>query len=553
MRVWQPVRFRVACRCLFFLVASASLGAASSAAAKIEASPEVVEAGKAVYERRCTFCHGAEGGGDGPVADYLDPRPRDFMIATFKYRSTRTGCLPTDEDLFRTITEGVHGTAMPTWGRGDGALSEAERWQVLHYIKTFDITEAFGNEDFDPTTPECTVSLGKEPANDAASIAKGDEIFHDTGKGACVKCHGLEGRGDGADNEKGLEDDWGFPIKPRILPEGWRYRRGTSAKDIYLTLRGGLMGTPMPSVADTMSQEETWQLAHYVVSLIEEEDLSGNVVLKAMRAEGGVPTEPGDERWADAPTLHVPLVGQVLVAPRWQNPSVRRTTLRAYFDDEKIAIHATWNDRVEDRGNGTPSDPGLRDLDAEAGQVETYFSVERSIARAKEDLPDGFLLQFPTRIPDSPEKPHFFMGSPRLSANQWMWSAASGEVVERNAKGIDREPQPQASESQQVSAQVEFKNGQWRAVFVRPLQTENTKQDIQFEAGRMIPIAVNVWDASSGEWGLQRSISSWYYVELEKPVGGTVYVASALVAGLIAGIEMLLIRRARTDPAGGPA
>ena len=79
--------------------------------------------------------------------------------------------------------------------------------------------------EFDPTTPECTVSLGKEPANDAASITNGDEIFHDTGKGACVKCHGLEGRGDGADNEKGLKDDWGFPVKPRILLEGWRYKR----------------------------------------------------------------------------------------------------------------------------------------------------------------------------------------------------------------------------------------------------------------------------------------------------------------------------------------
>ncbi len=443
---------------------------------------------------------------------------------------------------------------MPSWGKGDGRLTEVERWQVLHYIKTFDITEAFGNEDFDPTTPECTVSLGKEPAADAASIAKGDEFFHDTGKGACVKCHGLEGRGDGADSEKGLKDDWGFPIKPRILQEGWRYKRGTSAKDIYLTLRGGLMGTPMPSVADTLSQDETWHLAHYVVSLIEEEDLSGNVVLKARRVvEGGVPTEPGDERWADAPVLHVPLVGQVLVAPRWQNPSVQRTSLRAYFDDEKIAIHASWNDRVEDRGSDMPSDPGLRDPDAEPGQLETYFSVERAFARAKEHLSDGFLLQFPAVIPDSPEKPHFFMGSKRLSANQWIWSAARDEVVEHDARGIDREPEPQADESQQVSVNARFENGQWSAVFVRPLRTENTKRDIQFEPGRMIPIAVNAWDASSGEWGLQRSISSWYYIELEQPVGGKVYVASALVAVLIAGIEMLLIRRVAAGEAGGSA
>ena len=552
MKNWQPTGLP-AIRGLLVVVI-AFFGSVPYVSAKIEASPEVVEAGKAVYERRCTFCHGVEGAGDGPVADYLDPRPRDFTLATFKFRSTRTGCLPTDEDLFRTITEGVHGTAMPTWGKGDGTLSEDERWQVLHYIKTFDITEAFGNDDFDPTTPECTVSMGEEPANDAASISAGDEIFHDTGKGACVKCHGLEGRGDGADSEKGLEDDWGYPIQPRILQEGWRYRRGTTATDIYLTLRGGLMGTPMPSVADTLSEQETWQLAHYVVSLIEEEDLSGNVVLKAVRAEaGGVPTEPGDERWADAPPLHVPLVGQVLVAPRWQNPSVRRATLRSYFDDEEIAIRATWNDRVEDRGSDTPSDLGLRNPDAEPGQVETYFSVERSYARAKENLPDGFLLQFPTRIPDSPEKPHFFMGSRRLSVNQWMWSGASDAVVERNAKGIDREPETQSDESQQVSINASFDNGRWTAVFVRPRNTQNTKQDIQFEAGHMIPIAVNVWDASSGEWGLQRSISSWYYIELEQPAGGKVYIISALAAVLIAGVEIFLIRRVAAAEAGAKA
>ena len=302
------------------------------------------------------------------------------------------------------------------------------------------------------------------------------------------------------------------------------------------------MGTPMPSLADTLSEQETWNLAHYVVSLIEEEDLSGNVVLKAMRAEGGVPSTPDDERWDDAPVLHVPLVGQVLVAPRWQNPSVRRTTLRAYFDDEKIAIRATWNDRVEDRGSDTPSDPGLRDPDAKPGEVETYFSAERARARAEENLPDGLLLQFPTRIPDSPEKPHFFMGSPRLSANQWMWSAATAAAVEQNAKGIDREPEPQADASQQVAVNASFADGQWNAVFVRPLLTANTKQDIQFAPGRMIPMAVNAWDASEGEWGLQRSISSWHYIALEQPVGGRVYAASALVAVLIGGIELLLIR-----------
>ena len=44
--------------------------------------------------------------------------------------------------------------------------------------------------------------------------------------------------------------------------------RGTSARDIYLTLRTGMDGTPMGSYADGLTPRETWALAAYVRSLI---------------------------------------------------------------------------------------------------------------------------------------------------------------------------------------------------------------------------------------------------------------------------------------------
>ncbi len=47
-----------------------------------------VEAGGAIYEEHCWFCHGEDGDGLGPIADYLWPRPRDFMAASFKFRTT---------------------------------------------------------------------------------------------------------------------------------------------------------------------------------------------------------------------------------------------------------------------------------------------------------------------------------------------------------------------------------------------------------------------------------------------------------------------------------
>src|SRR3990172_3808821 len=97
-------------------------------------TPEFLEAGKQIYNFRCAPCHGFGGAGDGPAAMTLDPRPRDFTRGLFKFKSSPPGEVVLDEDLFRTISRGIPGTAMPSWKH---LLSEEQRWQVIAYIKTF--------------------------------------------------------------------------------------------------------------------------------------------------------------------------------------------------------------------------------------------------------------------------------------------------------------------------------------------------------------------------------------------------------------------------------
>src|SRR5262245_54688257 len=46
--------------------------------------------GKKVYEVRCVGCHGADGKGDGPAAELLVPRPRDFTAGKYKIRSVNS-------------------------------------------------------------------------------------------------------------------------------------------------------------------------------------------------------------------------------------------------------------------------------------------------------------------------------------------------------------------------------------------------------------------------------------------------------------------------------
>jgi len=67
------------------------------------------------YRRFCTGCHGDLGDGEGENAPWLDPKPRNFTLATFKCRSTPTGTLPTDEDLFNTVGRGLESSNMPSW------------------------------------------------------------------------------------------------------------------------------------------------------------------------------------------------------------------------------------------------------------------------------------------------------------------------------------------------------------------------------------------------------------------------------------------------------
>src|SRR4030081_286486 len=62
--------------------------------------------GKALSRRYCVGCHGPQADGPGENAAWVDPKPRDFTVATFKCRSTPSGTLPTDQDLYDAITRG---------------------------------------------------------------------------------------------------------------------------------------------------------------------------------------------------------------------------------------------------------------------------------------------------------------------------------------------------------------------------------------------------------------------------------------------------------------
>jgi mono/diheme cytochrome c family protein len=210
------------------------------------------DAGKPLYYRYCWGCHGFHGDGNGENAPYLNILPRNFVAGAFKCRSTPTGTLPTDEDIFNSITRGFISTNMPSWI----TLTDQQRADLVAFVKTF--SPRWENEK-----PGDPIQVPAEPALSLDSIKHGKELFT---KLECWKCHGQEGRGDGPAAAT-LTDNNNQPIHPYDFQSGSRFKCGTTNVDLYKIFMTGLDGTPMPSFADVIKPGEAWDLVHYLRTL----------------------------------------------------------------------------------------------------------------------------------------------------------------------------------------------------------------------------------------------------------------------------------------------
>jgi mono/diheme cytochrome c family protein len=237
--------------------------------------------GRDTYTTECIGCHGESGDGAGAAARYLAPRPRNFRKGVFKFTSTEPGGKPLRRDLFRTVTQGLAGSSMPSFP----LLSEEKRWSAVEYVRYLALRGEFEElmlslavEDeelpdaleiadivrtrWSETKARIVMPSVPETANDAASVERGRVLFLDAARANCAACHGAEGRGDGA-SAGAYRDDWGYPIRPRDFTAGV-FRSGASNADLWVTISAGIKGTPMGSFGGTLTAEEIWDLVHFV-------------------------------------------------------------------------------------------------------------------------------------------------------------------------------------------------------------------------------------------------------------------------------------------------
>lgn len=488
----------------FLIFVGAGPSVAQEAPKGKKLTEEDAKLGKAVYEKRCIWCHGEAGDGNGPAADRLRPRPRDFTRGLFKIRTTPFGKIPTEQDIFRMVSEGMPGSSMPAWKE---VLSRDEIWQAVAYVRTF--SGKFKRAEESGEMPP-SIQVGEPPKVTDELLAKGKTLF----EANCQKCHGMEGRGDGL-SAPSLKDSWSDRIWPRDLTKGWTFRGGNTVQDVYRTLMTGISGTPMPSNTDTFKEEDAWAVAQLVRSRMTPEMPKINEVIRAKPVKGEIPMNAEDPEWTGLPINFFPMVPQLIQGDRWFKPTLNGIEAKALFNEKEIGILLEWDD-----------------------------PTQSPLAEAPTDFPDNYpdqaAVQLPVKIPakNELEKPYFLGGNPERPVNLWRWTA-EGDPQELTATGFQKE---EVQKDQGLKAVSAYKNGRWHVILKRSLTTPNTQSDIQFEVGRYIPVAFSAWDGNNGETAEKRVITIWYWLLLEPSTPGSLWVYSGLALLVVAGIELKISR-----------
>ena len=76
------------------------------------------------FMQNCATCHGTSGDGEGPRAYFINPPPRNFLLASSRQKLNRPA-------LFKAISQGIVGSEMPAWSK---VLSDQEIANLAEFV-----------------------------------------------------------------------------------------------------------------------------------------------------------------------------------------------------------------------------------------------------------------------------------------------------------------------------------------------------------------------------------------------------------------------------------
>jgi mono/diheme cytochrome c family protein len=545
--------------------------------------------GRDLYMKNCAQCHGDEGDGLGHAATRLLPRPRDFTAGKYKIRTTPSGGLPTDDDLRKIIREGMPFTSMPAWP----SFTDAEVNGLIAHLKSF------SPKFQDPESVVAPIPIAQAPLWSEASAEKGREVYFNMG---CNACHGDAGRGEGT-SAPTLTDDWGNSIRAADMSKRWTFRGGATRRDIYRTFTTGVNGTPMPSYADSLTDEQRWQLVDFVYSLSASDAPNYAALAVVKTVEGDLDLEQGEALFEGAARARIPLIGQIIQPGRDFHPSANDVEVSAVYNDLEIAIMVQWNDiRADRKGSNDPTmevprfeaaTEGATPAPAEGGGGDEFWgdaadaapaaapaaggddfwgdaaATPVAAAAAGDDFwgmdepaaaaggqPVGFsdavAIQFPKAAPTGIRKPYFLFGDADEAVDLWFVDLAQEDPRQYVGRGSASLTPMEGVEIRSAAA---YDAGRWTVIFKRSLES---RSGIAFEEEKFVPTAFSVWDGGNDERGSKRAASAWFYLfpeprEKRSPIAraAKVGIAILLLEILVVGVMRRRHRNRTARPAMG--
>jgi DMSO reductase family type II enzyme heme b subunit len=427
------------------------------------ADDALIAKGRQTFLNHCARCHGNEGKGDGYDAKRLPVVPRNLTEGIFKFQSTVQGTPPSDEDILWTLNHGMAGAGMPSFA----SLSSDAKHSLVAYVKTLS-----------PIFKEGTPEPLKEPSLKArVNLEKGKELFT---KLQCALCHGDGGRANGT-SAFTLKDKWERPIPVANLAQGWRYRAGDSATQIYYRLMAGINGAPMPSYAEAVSSEDAWQLAKYIESMQIKPNFKPEIIVKEISTD--LPIMSDDAVWATAPHTEVNVQGSLYRNGKKEHTSIHAISVRAVRNEKGLAFQLSWDDPTADTKNP----------------------------------PDAFLMAI---------KPKNFKGKGTQNLHNlyypgaepldlYQWSAQDPSSVRQGVGSLDELVRPGARSSNSLSAQSAYSDGVYTMVFQRPWKL--APGDELSPSDTHVMVGFGAWNGGNNESGLNRAVSQWISLILTEP------------------------------------
>jgi mono/diheme cytochrome c family protein len=522
----------------FFSLAVAALivtGHTAGQTAELKPPPssaKIIALGKQVYSQQCTACHGTGGRGDGEAAYLLYPKPRDFVAARFRLVSTWER-VPTDQDLFDTISRGMPGSAMPSWGH----LPAEQRWALVYYVKSLAEKpleiKAQKVPNADGGGGQGIIQPPNAPPFDAAARTRALELYKD----ACASCHGATGRGDGTEKQV---DEEGYPTRPRDLTTGV-FKGNPDPISLYRHIIAGIPGSPMP-MSDWAWGSDAWHLVNYVRSLSSDTQRERvemkKFTIDAVRVKT-LPDHPESGIWGSAPPVNLHLMPLW-----WRSNRPEEVTVRAVHDGKELAILMIWQDDTNDHTALRPQDfrdaaaiqfsltanPPFFAMGATAAPVNIWMwkserqaDLEPAFQELEKIYPNLGIDSYPNLMRSPVEQSHrnaLTLESDKTFVTGW----GAGNIVsdpQRKSPVEDLSAQgfgtlrARPLIDQKVDAKGVYGESTYRVMFHRTLKATG-QGSVALQPGTTVPVGFAVWNGSAGDRDGKKSVTIWQDLRIGK-------------------------------------